>query len=55
MIEQTSPTWEELECKAAQILSEAGYTVERRKEVALVRGTANVDLAFTDMEREIRW
>ena|SRR5258708_39217934 len=50
MIESAEPnTWQELEETAARILEEAGFKVERRKEVSLVRGTANVDLVFTDI------
>lgn len=49
MIETNEPqSWEELENNAAQILREVGFQVEQRKEVQLVRGTANVDIVFID-------
>jgi hypothetical protein len=49
VIETNAPqTWEALENTSAKILREAGFFVEQRKEVKLVRGTANVDIVFTD-------
>lgn len=49
LIEASAPaSWQDLEARVAQILSECGYDVERQKDVPLARGDVNIDVWADD-------
>jgi restriction system protein len=49
LIEANPPgSWQDLEARVAQILTECGYEVERQKNIPLARGDVNIDVWADD-------